>query len=152
MTTVFCDSPHFTLSLSNAYWARCSELFSSFHSNFPLWPFPSDGVYLYTTFEMLLGSLLVVFPNHLNIFCLFWVMIFCWPVLLTCTLTGWWCCLASKFWISFFGIVCGILRPSRNLFEYWNYIAVVYLSFTHQADVGVFPYIIYLLKWDGCLL
>lgn len=101
---------------------------------------------------MLFGSLLVVCPNHLNIFCLFWVMIFCWPVLLTCTLTGWWSCLASKFWISFFGIVCGILRPSRNLFEYWNYFAVVYFSFTHQADVGVFPYIIYLLKWDGCVL
>lgn len=84
MTTVFCDSPHFTLSLSNAYWARCSELFSSFHSNFPLWSFPSDGVYLYTTFEMLLGSLLVVFPNHLNIFVFsgswFFVDLFCWPV------------------------------------------------------------------------
>lgn len=75
VTMVFSSSLHFTPSLSSVFEIYGQSSSPSF-LGLPLQQIPSDEVHFIATFEILLGPLLTVCPNHLNLLCYIWVMIF----------------------------------------------------------------------------
>lgn len=99
---IFCISPE----VFPVFFKSVVRVLLQVSFGLPLQHIPSE-VHFIATFEILLGSLLTVCQNHLNLLCFILVMIFLWPVFSYS--------LASKFCRSFLSICCGILRAPGNL-------------------------------------
>lgn len=116
---------HFTRGLSSVF-ELCGHSSSPTFLSLHLWRFPSGGVHL----TLLLRSSYYMFQTIL-IACALFGTIACalfgtWYFfdVFSCTVHGWWSCLASIFCRFFLSICCGNLRASGNLSEWFAAIMI----------------------------